>query len=180
MEMIMSKQRATSSALATVDASELESVAGGYKSRLFFLFPLSLRSLSMRIHNLFAGSVFAALIAGPVLGASHDYYIHTEAYNPVGDAMQPASITIDWLDGDVLSVPDEACGMRFEGDYTLHWYSNSFGLHDSITASDGVADVWLPSDDCGAWQGVTVETEDETYVPPYDFSGYIETYSQAY
>lgn len=76
--------------------------------------------------------------------------------------------------------PDDACGMRFEGDFTLNWYSKDFDLHDSIAAPDGVADVWLPRDGCGAWQGVTIETDDDLYTPPYHFSGYIETYSKAY
>lgn len=122
-------------------------------------------------------TTFSASAGG---GGSHDYYVHTEAYNPLGGGFQPSHITVDWLDGDVLSPPDDACGMRFEGDFTLNWYSEDFGLHDSIAAPDGVADVWLPSGDCGAWQGVAIETDDELYTPPYDFSGYVETYSKAY
>lgn len=134
----------------------------------------------MSTRNLLAGAIcVAVLAAGPAAGASHDYYVHTEAYNPLG-GLQPSYITIDWLDGDVLVRPNGACGMRFEGDSVLHWYSYDFGLEESIDAADLVADVWLPSDDCGAWQGVTIETDDGLHVVPYDFSGYIETYSKGY
>src|SRR5262245_11592380 len=81
--------------------------------------------------------------AAPAFATSHDYYVQMEAYNGLG--YQPYFITMDWLNGTVLTQPEDACGMRFEGDYHLHWHSYDYGLEDTIDADDAIADVWLPS-----------------------------------
>ena len=121
-----------------------------------------------------------ASAALPAAAASHDYFVHGEAYNPQGGGFQPSHITIDSLNGDTLVVPDAACGMRFEGDFTMQWRSNNGALVQNIPTG-GAANVWLPSAGCGAWQGVTVETDGgDTYIPPFDFSGRIETDATAY
>jgi hypothetical protein len=142
--------------------------------------PYPFEEIVMRTLCSLVGTIAATLTAaaGPVAAASHDYFVHAEAYNGAG--YQPYSITVDALSGDVLSQPDDACGLRFEGDFNLHWHSDDFNLQDNIPADDGVADVWLPSATCGAWQGVTVETGDGLYTPPNDFSGYIDTYATAF
>lgn len=143
----------------------------------------------VRTFHPLAGAIAAAVMASfavPAAAASHDYFVHGEAYNPLGGGYQPSYITIDWLEGDALVAPEDACGMRFEGDFNMQWLSNNDELVDNIPTG-GAADVMLPSDDCGAWQGVTVEPVDEDgdpngdpYVPPHDFSGRIETYATSY
>lgn len=140
-------------------------------------------SCVVRTFHPLAGAVAAVVMASfavTVAAASHDYFVHGEAYNPLGGGYQPSYITIDWLEGDPLVAPEDACGMRFEGDFNMQWLSNNDELVYNIPTG-GAADVWLPSDDCGAWQGITVETDGgDTYVPPYDFSGRIETYATGY
>jgi hypothetical protein len=121
----------------------------------------------------------AALAAAGHAYAAHDYYVHTEPYNPMG-GQQPWSITVDGLGGVPLVAPSDACGMRFEGDWNLQWRSDLNNLVHNIPA-DGAADVYLPRPGCGAWSGVVVEPEGEPdYAPPYDIAGRIETYANGY
>lgn len=130
-----------------------------------------------------AGVVMAASVAmaaGVAMAASEDYFVHTEPYNPSGSQPQPWSITVGGLNGSTLTPPDDACGMRFEGDWNLQWHSDNYGLTTNIPA-DGEADVWLPQPGCGAWDSVVVEPAGEPFFsPPYDFAGYIETHARAY
>lgn len=145
--------------------------------------PSKLSNCVFRTFHPLAGAIAAILMvsfAATTAAASHEYFVHGEAYNPLGGGYQPSNITIDWLNGDPLVVPEDACGMRFEGDNEMHWISNNYDLEDSILTG-GAANVWLPSDDCGSWQGITVETDGgDTYIPPFDFSGRIETYATGY
>lgn len=125
-------------------------------------------------------STLLVIVAGSPMAATHDYFVHTEPYNPNGFQQQPWSITVDWLGGNELTPPDDACGMRFEGDWLLKWHSDAYGLVDNIPA-DGEADVWLPQPGCGAWSSVVVEPAGgPLYSPPYDFAGYIQVYGKGY
>jgi len=112
--------------------------------------------------------------------ASKDYFVHTEPYNPSGLQQQPWSITVDALNGNALTPPYDACGMRFEGDSLLKWRSDEYGLVVEIP-TDGNADVWLPRPGCGAWDVVIVESAGEQpYASPSDFAGYIEVDAKGY
>lgn len=131
-------------------------------------------------------AAIALAAAANAIGAEHFFEVHGEAYNPEF-GMQPWVIT---MDGEALVAPTDACGMVFEGDSVLHWYSDNFGLHDTIEIEfDGkyAADVYLPGPSCGSWPGTVVENVDEVdnvpesqYTPPFDFSGAIEADATGY
>ncbi|TXI17473.1 MAG: hypothetical protein E6Q62_08915 [Nitrosomonas sp.] len=123
--------------------------------------------------------IFLSLINANNLLAARDYFIHTEAYNPQIQ-QQPWTITVNELNGAAMIPPDDACGMRFEGDWNLVWSSDDYKLIQNI-ATNGGADVYLPRPTCGAWNGVVVEPDGKAdYAPPHDFNGRIETYSNGY
>jgi hypothetical protein len=134
----------------------------------------------MRIHDLHRavlGVAVLAAFAGSAAAASYDFEVHSEAYNPIGGNYQPSYIT---KDGDVLTKPDDACGMRFEGDHWFSWDSYGGTYHESV-GTGGNADVYLPHADCGAWQGVTVDDDEgDLWTVPFDFSGSLSTYSTGY
>ncbi len=126
-------------------------------------------------------TAIALAAAGSAIAADHDFMVYGEAYNP-DFGKQPWAIT---MDGETLVAPSDACGMVFEGDSVVHWYSDNYALHDTIEIEwkNGkyAADVFLPGPTCGAWDGVTVENVDEVdnvaasqYTPPFDFSGALE------
>jgi hypothetical protein len=134
----------------------------------------------MRINRFATGACAAAILtafAGTAGAASFDYEVHSQLYNPVGGNYQPSYIT---KDGNELTPPDDACGMRFEGDPYVTWDSYN-GLYDENHNTGGEFDVWLPNEDCGAWQGVTIEGDNnDDWTVPYDFSGYLSTYATGF
>jgi hypothetical protein len=107
--------------------------------------------------------------ANAASAASADYYI--EYSFSFSLAYATTSVTVD---GQTLVKPNGACGMRFEYPENADWLVPVYG--DIDTRSHGHINVWLPSDDCGAWPNVVLEADDDDdgndiTSPPYSVPG---------
>lgn len=128
------------------------------------------------LRSLLSVAVFAG-VAGQAVAASHDYEVHSSAYNPAPGNYQPSYIS---KNGVALTAPDDACGMRFEGDFNLHWEAAD-GSWDIDNATGGAADVYLPDPDCGAPTGVTIYGDNNVdWTVPHDFNGALSAYARGY
>jgi len=116
----------------------------------------------------------AALAVGLVsaqaaTAASADYYVQ---YSISASPAQFAATSVT-LDGQTLVKPAGACGMRFEYPEDADWV---VPVYDDVdTHTQGHINVWLPSDDCGAWTNIVVEADDDDAddvgFPPYGVPG---------
>jgi hypothetical protein len=107
--------------------------------------------------------------ANAALAASADYYIdYSISLNPAQYAT--TSVTVN---GQTLVKPNGACGMRFEYPEDADWV---VPVYDDVdTHTQGHINVWLPSDNCGAWTNIVVEADDDdaddVTFPPYGVPG---------
>ncbi len=117
-------------------------------------------------------SLLGLVVSSQASALSTDYYIDYSIASGIGGY---ATTTVHQHDpgpgGNVLQRPDDACGMRFEFPDDADWIVPVYPNVD--TGTNGAINVWLPSNDCGAWNNIVVEPDigSEQIGPPYSVPG---------